>query len=817
MIQYKARYKTDSDREYQLLSEHLETTGMYTELFAKEIGLARPARLIGLLHDLGKNCKPWQDYLDKKRDFRKIDHKLDHASAGGQYLYKRIARDTDIFRELIGQLLAACIMYHHGCGLPDVIKPDGTPKLHDRLKKMEINLDEAAADLEASIKQKMDQTLDDENFISETISILERLVKLRKNKANRFFNIGLTARFLSSCLIDADRSSSAFYDRGIPATIEAVKTKADWKRLREMLEDRLARFPGEGELNEVRRDVSARCADYADRGSGIYTLTAATGAGKTLAALRYALVHAEKYKKERIFIIAPYTSILDQNADVIRNILDPGGENGRIVLEHHSNLDRSEESEYFMDSSQTWNTPIIITTMVQFLEALFGYGTKKIRRMHRLTNAVIIFDEVQTLPISCTYLFTWAIQYLCQSGNTSALLCTATQPGFDKLESAYRLQLPDSNEVIPDLTRHFEVLKRVELIDRTKPAGWTLDEAVEFIEQLPEQTILTVVNTKPQAQKLYTILSQKHFDWEIVHLSTNMCPAHRKKTIEALRKTLDEKSKKCVCISTRLIEAGVDIDFEAAIRFLVGLDSIVQTTGRCNRNGLLKDAQGNFISGKTYIINITKNEENIGSLKELKLGQEVMERVLREYHKDEDRFNNTLMHPDLIAQYFSYFYERFSETDLKYEVFPGRTDTIVNLLSVNTESESEYEGLAKSKSGVEIKLLAEFCQSFESAWKAFAAITSDTIGIIVPFEKGKKIINELYAESDRKRMEELLREAQPYSVNVYYNGLDRLLDIKAVNRIGASTGLEIYAVETEHYDKYIGLNREIGRLTTLDV
>jgi CRISPR-associated endonuclease/helicase Cas3 len=814
MNQYKVRYKTDST-EFQLLTHHGDETGMYAELFAKEIGLPKPALLMGLLHDLGKNCKPWQDYLNEKKDFRKIDEKIDHASAGGQFLYMRIIYNSDTHKELIGQLLAACIMYHHGPGLPDVIKPDGTAKLHDRLIKPDTNRDEAEANIDESIRKRVDAILNDDNFITETMDILKKLTDLGKCKANRFFNTGLTARFLSSCLIDADRSSSAFYDRGITASIEAVKSKADWKHLRELLEARLDQFPKEGKINEIRRDVSARCADYADRESSIYTLTAATGAGKTLAALRYALIHAEKYKKERIFIIAPYTSILDQNADVIRDILDPDGENGRIVLEHHSNLDRSDMSEYYIDSSQTWNVPIIITTMVQFLEALFGSGTKKIRRMHRLVNAVIIFDEVQTLPTSCTYLFTWGLQYLCQSGNTSALLCTATQPGFDKLEPEYSLQLPVSNEIIPDLTEHFRVLKRVELLNKTKKGGWTMDEAAGFIEQLPEQSILTVVNIKPQAQKLYAILTQKHPDWKIVHLTTNMCPAHRRKTIKELKETLYAGNKKCVCISTRLIEAGVDIDFETAIRFLAGFDSVIQTMGRCNRNGLLRDPWGNLINGKTYIINIVKDEENISSLKELMLGQEIMERVLREYEADKTLFNNDLLHPDLIVRYFSYFYEQIPNANLKYKVFPGRTDTILNLLSINTESKSEYDGLMESKKDNEKKPLTRFRQSFESAWKAFDVIASDTVAVIAPFEKGGDIITELYAGPDQKRTEELLREAQQYSVNVYCNGLESLINAGAVKRIGTGTGLEIYVVEKEYYDECIGLSREAGRLTPL--
>jgi CRISPR-associated endonuclease/helicase Cas3 len=293
-----------------------------------------------------------------------------------------------------------------------------------------------------------------------------------------------------------------------------------------------------------------------------------------------------------------------------------------------------------------------------------------------------------------------------------------------------------------------------------------------------------------------------------------MCPAHRRKAIEKLKTALENGMKKCVCISTRLIEAGVDIDFDTAIRFLAGFDSIIQTAGRCNRNGLLKDARGNPISGRTYIINIVTDEEKITPLRELKLGQAVMERILREYHEDEARFNKNLLHPDIIARYFSYFYGQISDSQLQYKVFLGRSDTIVNLLSANAESKSEYDGLMESKKDGERKPLTRFRQSFESAWKEFEVINSDTAAVIVPFEKGENIITELYAGPGQERIEVLLREAQPYSVNIYYNGLPGLLESRAVKRI--DTEHEIYAAEKEHYDEHIGLSPDAGRLTMLD-
>jgi len=815
MKEYKARYRTGSDTEYQFVSTHLTETAVLAELFANKLGLSNLAVLTALVHDLGKACDTWADYLEKNHKTGKKEHKEDHGTAGGQYIYETIREKfgDSVPGDFIAQLLAACVMYHHGSGLPDVIAPDGTPDLFKRLEKDRntTHVNDAVRNLDASIKQRIESILMNENFISEAMSALRKLIE-SKIKQARYFNLGLTARFLSSCLIDGDRRSSALFDRGIPVKKEEAVVKADWKALRECLENKLAEFSSDGKLNEIRHTVSMRCAEFAQRESGMYTLSAATGAGKTLASLRYALVHAEASGKERIFVIAPYTSILDQNADVIRGILDPGGENGHIVLEQHSNLEQSEKTEHSLEAFETWNVPIIITTMVQFLEALFGSGTRKIRRMHQFAHSVIIFDEVQTLPVSCTYLFTWALRYLCQNANVSVLLCTATQPGLDRLPPEYALPLHSENEIIPDVARHFEDLRRVELIDKTKAGGWTLDEVAAFIEATDEKSILAVVNTRPQARRLYTALAEQHPDWHVVHLSTNMCPAHRRKDISRVKELLQGKTKKCVCVSTRLIEAGVDIDFDGAIRFLAGFDSIVQTAGRCNRNGELRDNQGNPIKGKTWIFNIDKKEENIGSLPELARGQEIMERVLREFHADEGQFSSNLLHPELTARYFRYYYHQIQGSFLKYKVH-GREETILDLLSDNAQSESEYKQYAVSKFGDNARRLTEFRQSFKTAWKEFEVIAQDTIGVIVPYEEGEEIIAELSTYPDMQRSIELLRRAQQYSVNVYSSELKQKLTEGSIVKAPLKNELEIYILREQHYDQNIGLTSKEGSMS----
>ena len=245
------------------------------------------------------------------------------------------------------------------------------------------------------------------------------------------------------------------------------------------------------EVNQLRAQVAQACLEEASKPKGIYQLTVPTGGGKTLASLRFALHHAQAHKMDRIFYIVPYITIIDQNAKDVRKVLKDVDENGKplgkIVLEHHSNFVPPNDTRYRHSLlAENWDAPIVFTTQVQFLEALFSAGTRDARRMHQLANSVIIFDEVQTIPIKITHMFTTALRFLVHNCGATVVLCTATQPPLDKLSNEYRkLTIEPEYKIIQNEEELFEKLKRVEVYDERKPGGMTNIEIADLAARAP--------------------------------------------------------------------------------------------------------------------------------------------------------------------------------------------------------------------------------------------------------------------------------------------------------------------------------------------
>ena len=720
---------------------------------------------------------------------------------------------------IAAQVLALCIASHHS-GLIDCLMPSGEDNFTRRVNKSEekTHTEEALSYLRDNELQKLTKFLSNEALVKQLISKIKSLNENGDHQDTAMFKYGLIVRFLFSCLIDADRLNTADFEFPRNARIRNYGKYCSWASLVKRLNTKLREFENKKDKNEVddlRNEVSQQCFNFATKPKGIYQLTVPTGGGKTLASLRFALNHANHHEMDRIFYIIPFTSIIDQNADEVRKIFEDKNEQGKysdsIVLEHHSNLTPEEETKRQSLLSENWDAPIVFTTQVQFLETLFTGGTKSARRMHQLANSVIIFDEVQTIPIRCVHMFNVALRFLVNNCGASVILCTATQPLLDrgswiknKMDKDFLhrfLDIKPEQKIIQNEYELFKRLKRVEVFDERKTIdGWSEDEIVELTkkELIEMGSVLVIVNKKDSARSLYQRLKESNVK-DAYHLSTNMCSAHRLNVLNIVKDRLDKKQP-VICVSTQLIEAGVDIDFGTVIRYLAGLDSITQAAGRCNRNGRQK-------MGRVYIVN--PQNESLDKLKDIKNGAKDTERVLREYRSNPELFENDIIGLKTMEQFYKYyFYNRKSE--MCYPVTSKsvieREDNLFNLLSINNVTIKNYCRNNHDRwSTIPLK------QSFQSAAKAFNAIDSPTRGIVVPYcEKGKKLINQLCAIDRLKKPRfwfKLLKMAQRYSVNLYPYIFDDLHKQKGIHEVQKDTG--IYCLDTEYYSDEFGLSKEI--------
>lgn len=796
-----ARYR-ESDGTPQPLVEHLEACSILAKSFAEKVGVPSLGELGGLLHDLGKYSDEFQAYL--KSSAGKLDPdddayvdasgkrgKIDHSSAGAQYLWNTLKQKEPLL-QLAGQILALCIASHHS-GLIDCLAPDGIDNFNKRMRKPteQSHLDEVLRKINASVWDRVSALLDSTRLKDELLNCCKALRGDKPSNQIGEFKLGLLVRFLFSALIDADRLDSAGRD---------LYGKAEWGVLIDKFEDHLKGFNARNRVDEVRAEISSSCLRFAGREKGLFLLTVPTGGGKTLASLRFALHHAQGHQMDRIIYVVPYTSIIDQNAGEVRKIFEPaqtGPILGRqIVLEHHSNLTPENDTWQTKILAENWDAPIVYTTAVQLLETLFASGTRGARRMHQLANAVIVFDEIQTLPIKAVHLFNNAINFLVSNCGSTVVFCTATQPLLERVDvTKGAANLSANPDMMPNVADLFKNLRRVKVADERKPGGWAHEEIADLVrrELVLSGSVLVVVNTKLQAKAIYKLC--KGLAEDVFHLSTSMCPAHRLETLDKVRECLDpENPIPVVCVSTQLIEAGVDVDFGSVVRSLAGLDSIAQAAGRCNRNGR-RD------SGRVSVINIAT--ENLDKLPEIRIAQQVAERVLDEFKKDPTTYEDDRLHPALMERFYEYyFFRRAHEMAYPLSAKKVGVDTdILSLLSTNPLAVEAYKGNNKAAPPLVLR------QSFKTAAEAFRVIDAPTEGVIVPYgNEGKRIIAELAAASPFEDKRNLLKQAQRYSVNMFSHEIIRLQGKRGL--YPAWDGSDVLCLDSRHYSKDFGASTE---------
>lgn len=581
--------------EWEPLGAHLQEVGELAQRFAEPFGWGAAARLAGLLHDIGKASPEFQAYIAAER--AEGVRGPDHSTAGAIEAEK-------LFGPRLGRMLAFAIAGHHA-GLADY------PDLQRRQQKPDLP---SYGSWRAHVGQL------------PNVTELHGPTRFTRN-AHEGFSQAFLTRMLFSCLVDADfLATESFYagvdgrepERGAIESVEEQRARLE--RLQEALARHMAKKRAaapDNELNRLRADVLDHAVGKAIEAPGLFTLTVPTGGGKTLTSLAFALEHARRHDLRRVIYVIPYTSIIEQTADVFRDALGP--HHTGDVLEHHSTFDwdaprniPDADSEgpsglvKLRRAAENWAAPVVVTTAVQFFESLFARRTSQCRKLHNIAGSVVVLDEAQTLPLHLLRPCMAAMNELTANYRTSVVLCTATQPalrvcdGFRDENRAVKavaqkvgFDIDDSRELAPEPERLYAGLKRVEV---HLLSGET-DDATILARFAEQRQMLCIVNTRAHAQELYNALQTQTDEQEgVYHLSTLMCPVHRRAVLAKVRKRLDPNDPKPVhLVATSLIEAGVDVDFPEVWRAVAGLDQIAQAAGRCNREGRLGPSGGRTV------------------------------------------------------------------------------------------------------------------------------------------------------------------------------------------------------------------------------
>ena len=744
----------------QSVKAHCQNTADIAANILTDTELKSAGYLAGLLHDMGKCTKAFNDYITDSFLGKPVKKgSVVHTFAGVRYLMEHFHHESSFsFADIACELIAYAVGAHHG--LFDAVDDRGYSGFKYRLENHQEHYGEA---VENYCRECADpKTIESyfEKAQQEITACLHKAMNLAKNddfgKANQelYFYLGLLARLLLSAIIEGDREDTAAFMRGDDSKRRLAQEELPpWKEILHRLENHIASLASDTPIGIARQNISNQCRAFYDCPAGLYRLNVPTGGGKTLSAMRFAAAHAMKKGKRRIIYVAPLISILEQNADVIRKAVG----NPDWVLEHHSNVIYEQEDTAELKEQEllleNWDAPIIVTTLVQLLNTIFLYKTSNIRRFHALTNSVIILDEVQTVPTNMLSLFNLAMNFLAGICNTTVLLCSATQPCLEKTEHAMVIS-PETPVVLSDAMRLTFARTEIKIADKMQ---WA--EIPQFIREQMEncQSLLVICNKKGEAEQLFSQLNDSAC--KCFHLSASMCMAHRRNVLTEMYASLEDSRQgegKTLCISTQVIEAGVDISFESVIRLSAGMDSIVQAAGRCNRNGESSER------AKVFIVDCM--DEKLTMLKEIQAGKEATESLLYAYQKDSERFGNDLASDTSIEYYYQRLYSEMNETKgyQDYTIYFSKNKkdqaTLLDLLGQNRK-------FASNKS-----FPHKLGQSFKTASENFTVFDNDSTDVIVPYRDGKKIIQELIEmdfSKDLKKAQALVRQAKQFTVSLY--------------------------------------------------
>ncbi|WP_417388664.1 CRISPR-associated helicase Cas3' [Gimesia sp.] len=558
--------------EWEPLEAHLELVTKYAQVFSAKLNATDWGALLGYWHDLGKFDSRFQTYLMQANGYLlhlEENSRVNHSSFGAQHALQRFPSPNE---KPLTYLLAYCIMGHHA-GLPDYADDNAEP---GRASSLSARLSDTS-------------TLISLDEIPERIHQMQLpvLPEINFRRSDFPFQLAFWNRMLFSCLVDSDYlATEEFMSPDRTNYRPAFWDNAIWTAMEESLHQELANkcSQSHSRISEIRRSILNSCLEKAEEAPGFFSLTVPTGGGKTLSSLAFALKHRRCHQKERIIYAIPFTSIVEQTADVFRNLFDTLDTD--VVLEHHSNVDPEQEKYASRLATENWDAPLIVTTNVQLLESLFAAKPSRCRKLHRLINSIIILDEAQTLPVEFLKPCLKVLQELVTNYGCTIILCTATQPAITYREQ-FDIGLKGVREIIPAPDALSNQMKRVEV----RSLGPVSQESL-LSNLITHDSFLCIVNSKPDAARLFEHLKEQGASEGLYQLSTNLCAVHRFQKLDEIRARLAQ-GKSCRVISTQLIEAGVDVDFPVVFRAIAGLDSIAQAAGRCNREGKLDSADVN--------------------------------------------------------------------------------------------------------------------------------------------------------------------------------------------------------------------------------
>ena len=779
--------KVDGKKYIQTVEEHCHGVAEIAAELLRDIGLEKTAYLAGMVHDLGKFSENFKNYIEKAADGEKVQRgSVNHTFAGVRFLLEKHSDEQlSGFSDIVLEILAYAVGAHHG--LFDCVDDNNNNGFTKRIQKEGIDYLNAAQeflkiccskqDIEDLLKQSEKECLPVFNEIEKLADNVD--AKIQNTQIT--FYIGFLARLILSAIIEADRSDTSQFMNGYSE--KTVKNISEiWINCIKNVEQKLSTMPLDKPINKTRAQISALCAEAGNLESGIYRLNLPTGAGKTLTSLRYALHHALAHNKKRIIFTMPLLSIIEQNAGIIHDYIG----NEKLIIEHHSNIVETDENDELDKREllvESWDVPIIITTMVQMLNTLFAGKTANIRRMQALCNSIIVIDEVQTVPDKMLSLFNLALNFLAKICNATIILCSATQPCFEKT----MYPLDKSVKDLITLTKEQEtVFKRVRLEYKGE---MDCEELADLPAGILEEnnSLLLVCNTKNEAAVMFNLLCSKIKDVKAFHISAGMCTAHRKETIKEMQEALENKQQKVLCVSTQVIEAGVDVSFARVIRLLAGMDNIVQATGRENRN---REFDG---LAPGYIVRL--KGEVLKGLSEIEAAKNAAANLLVKYKNSPKIYDNDLMSEKAINEYYECLYGNVNDGYHDFYIESVR-DSILNLMSCNENVDSgkipEYNKYFMH-------------QALKTAGGLFTVFDESSIDIIVPYNRGIEIIQEVFAVGDKDygKLKAVLNEAKLYTVSLFKYQKIKLEEQGALIFV-PSAG--VYILQDGYYDELTGLN-----------